>query len=287
MPSVFLSHNSRDKAFARKLASMLEDNGVNVWIDEAELKVGDSLIQKIGSAIEETDFVAVVLSPNSVDSTWVKKELAIAMERELSERKVTVLPILKEPCDIPPFLKDKIYANFTRQDLFETSFSKLLRTLGIEKSTRKTIPVEPEIAVHPRVEELTMDPAKFKDIKIIGIDSSRTYKPDPNTGLYNIYFELSDYPPSEWVQIFDAERRFPRHSMWREAWVEGKYIVVYCPPDEVKRFHLNDIKYDTVTCNVKYKGFLEDEAAQKMHEIQKEKEEKAKVDSAFKDLNFE
>ena len=68
MPSVFLCHSSKDKAFARKLASMLKANGVDVWIDEAEVRIGDSLIHKIGSAIDETDYVAAILSYNSVTS---------------------------------------------------------------------------------------------------------------------------------------------------------------------------------------------------------------------------
>jgi hypothetical protein len=53
MPSIFLSHSSRDKFFVRELAKKLQDAGVEVWIDEAELKIGDSLTQKIGRAIDE------------------------------------------------------------------------------------------------------------------------------------------------------------------------------------------------------------------------------------------
>ncbi len=42
-PSVFLSHSWDGKCFARKLAQRLRRNGVDVWIDEAELKVGTHL----------------------------------------------------------------------------------------------------------------------------------------------------------------------------------------------------------------------------------------------------
>jgi hypothetical protein len=34
MVSIFLSHSSGDKNFARKLASVLEENKIKVWIDE-------------------------------------------------------------------------------------------------------------------------------------------------------------------------------------------------------------------------------------------------------------
>jgi len=62
MVSVFLSHSREDKFFARKLAEKLQENGVQVWIDEAELRVGDSLIQKISEAVKRTDYVAIVLA---------------------------------------------------------------------------------------------------------------------------------------------------------------------------------------------------------------------------------
>ena len=47
MSSIFLSHNSKDKPFVRKLADDLRKKGHYVWVDEAEIKVGDSLIGKL------------------------------------------------------------------------------------------------------------------------------------------------------------------------------------------------------------------------------------------------
>jgi predicted nucleotide-binding protein len=69
MVSVFISHSSKDKFIARKLAEELEKNGVTVWIDEAEIRIGDSLIKKISDAVKKTDYVAVILTTNSVQSS--------------------------------------------------------------------------------------------------------------------------------------------------------------------------------------------------------------------------
>ncbi|PEU28639.1 hypothetical protein CN532_11480 [Bacillus wiedmannii] len=57
MPSVFLSHSSKDKFFVRKLAERLIHSGVEVWIDEAEIKIGDSLIEKISQGIKGADYL--------------------------------------------------------------------------------------------------------------------------------------------------------------------------------------------------------------------------------------
>lgn len=65
--------------------------------------------------------------------------------------------------------------------------------------------------------------SEFRDITITGVDKEKAYKPESETALYRIYFTLSADPPSVWGQIFQAERRLPRHTMWRRAWVEGSF----------------------------------------------------------------
>ena len=51
--SIFLSHNSQDKPFTKRLARDLDNHEVKYWLDEAEIKIGDSLIEKIRSGISE------------------------------------------------------------------------------------------------------------------------------------------------------------------------------------------------------------------------------------------
>src|SRR5688572_21863802 len=98
---VFLSHTSADKVFVRRLAGDLKAHRVGVWLDEWEMRVGDSLTERIQQGIEESAYLAVVLSPRSVDSAWVRRELSAAFAAELERRRVFVLPILAEDCDIP------------------------------------------------------------------------------------------------------------------------------------------------------------------------------------------
>jgi hypothetical protein len=131
VPSIFLSHSTSDKSFVRNLAEQLSLAGVRVWLDEAEIKIGESLTEKIGQAIWEADFVGAVLSANSIQSNWVQKELQLALQKGIQGRKIVVLPILLELVEIPPFLRDKAYANFTSPDRFSGSLKKLLEALGI------------------------------------------------------------------------------------------------------------------------------------------------------------
>jgi len=128
MGSIFLSHSHRDKAFARKLSDALKSRGFRVWLDEAEMQIGDSLITKIEVAIKECEYLGVVLSPSSVASEWVRREVNMALTEEIRGKKVKVLPLLHEQCEIPGFLLDKLYADFSGG--FEQGLAYLLGRLS-------------------------------------------------------------------------------------------------------------------------------------------------------------
>lgn len=123
MYNIFLSHTADDKPFARSLTKSLNNVGIKVWIDEAEIKVGDTLIEKIREGIDSVEYVGVILSPAAVESNWVKRELDVAMNQEIENRRIKVIPILYKACELPGFLKGKLYADFT------TSFTDGLRLL--------------------------------------------------------------------------------------------------------------------------------------------------------------
>ncbi len=146
MSSVFLSHSHADKPFARKLGADLRKAGHAVWIDEAEINIGDSLIEKIREGIDQVDYVAAVISSNSAESKWVTRELDIASNREIEEDRVIVLPILIENVGLPGFLKGKLYGNFIDSGKYNEQLSLLLRKLGstappitAEAATKKTL----------------------------------------------------------------------------------------------------------------------------------------------------
>ena len=129
--SIFLSHNYLDKEFVRKLALDLECHGIRVWLDEAELKIGDSLIEKIRDGIDNVNYVAVILSPNSIESRWVQKEIDVAMTLEINGKEIKVLPLMLELCELPGFLLGKFYGDFTNKDKYEDPFRSLVNTMGI------------------------------------------------------------------------------------------------------------------------------------------------------------
>lgn len=116
-PDVFLCHSSADKRFVSKLANDLKSLGVHVWFDEWRLQVGDGLHNVIGEALERSAFIAVVLSPSSIESKWCQSELEQALTREKREGKKVALPLLYRRVQPPPFLEGRLYLDFSHSYL--------------------------------------------------------------------------------------------------------------------------------------------------------------------------
>jgi hypothetical protein len=140
MTSIFLSHNWADKEFTRRLARDLQKAGARVWLDEAEIKLGESLISKIREGIDSVEYVGVILSPTSAKSEWVQREVDIAMNQEIEGKKVKVIPILHKRCDLPGFLKGKLYADMTSEADYAAALPKILDRLGLSSPKQIEIP---------------------------------------------------------------------------------------------------------------------------------------------------
>lgn len=128
--SVFLSHNHKDKEFVRRLAQDIESHGIRVWLDEAEMRIGDSLVQKIREGIDSVDYFAVILSEHSVNAPWVVNELDVAMNYQI-QGKIKVLPIVLSLIELPSFLIGKLYGNFTNSNNYNEQLKSLINSMGV------------------------------------------------------------------------------------------------------------------------------------------------------------
>jgi hypothetical protein len=82
VPHIFISHASSDDGFVKELRVALESLKLPVWVDSRNLCGGNKLAPEIERAIEDARQVIVVLSPNTVNSPWVRREIAKAIEVE-------------------------------------------------------------------------------------------------------------------------------------------------------------------------------------------------------------
>ena len=112
----FISHASEDKDdLVRDLAEALKKEGFEVWYDEFELKIGDSLRKKIDNGLSKSRYGIVIVSHSFISKNWPEYELNGMVAREMNGHKV-ILPIWhkitkNEVLEFSPSLADKMALN--------------------------------------------------------------------------------------------------------------------------------------------------------------------------------
>lgn len=124
---LFISHSSQDKDYANILYTDLKNAGCVPWLDEWDIVGGQSIPAEIEKGIDNSDFLLILLSKNSVASNWVRTEWESSIWDENKDKQIRVIPILIEDCTIPRFLKAKKYIDF--REGYAEAFRNLLYTI--------------------------------------------------------------------------------------------------------------------------------------------------------------
>jgi formylglycine-generating enzyme required for sulfatase activity len=227
--TLFISYARKDVEFAQKLNADLQRHGVTTWIDELGIRSGEDWPDRIAMAIEGCKAMLVILSPHSVASRWVRRELAFA-----DTKGKRVLPLLYKPCGLPKWF-ELSFGNVQRADFsrgsYDTNLTELLasiqQVLGLTVATlaQEEIPVwlrilreegleEPSLEEVPTAEEVVAEAAD-----VLTISSP-------------IHLELVRVPAGEFlmgsdpVKDKDAEDdEQPQHRVYLSEFRIGKYPV--------------------------------------------------------------
>ncbi|HZK75860.1 MAG TPA: toll/interleukin-1 receptor domain-containing protein, partial [Candidatus Kapabacteria bacterium] len=96
MPEVFISYAKSDRPHALDLAGELRAHGFSVWIDQGSIGGAKNWTTEIVEAIDACTTFVCLLSPHSLASHNVAKELQLA-----SEKRKHILPVLIERVTLP------------------------------------------------------------------------------------------------------------------------------------------------------------------------------------------
>lgn len=91
--SCFISYSTLDQDFADRLHKDLQANGVRCWFAPQSIQGGRKVHEQINEALKLHDKLLLVLSNNSMESSWVKAEIAETRARELKENRRCLFPI--------------------------------------------------------------------------------------------------------------------------------------------------------------------------------------------------
>ena len=126
-PKAFISHATEDKErFVIPFATKLLASGVDAWVDQWEMRPGDSLVTKIfEEGIGNSEYFIIVLSKTSVNKKWVREELNNSFVQSL-ENKLKLIPVRIDDCDIPISLLQLLRIEIQDINNYDKEFQSLI-----------------------------------------------------------------------------------------------------------------------------------------------------------------
>jgi tetratricopeptide (TPR) repeat protein len=161
-PQVFISYSRRDEAFARRIHEHIQGLGYRVWMDVFDIPVGTRWPDAIDHALNESDIVLGIMSPDSLGSVNVKNEWdwAIANQRRI------VLLMLKA-CQVPFHYVSLNYIDFTSLDA-ERAFDQLRRSLVRPSASAPIRSPQPILPLSSSIERDQDAGQRHRDVTLFG-----------------------------------------------------------------------------------------------------------------------
>jgi hypothetical protein len=198
-PQVFLSHSTLDKKIVYRLATDLRKLGIQVWLANEQVQVGDNISDKIADALSVSQWVILILSENSIQSHFTNRELVLAFDEEKKRNRPFILPAVIGYIELPELLKDKQYADF--RENYVGGLVKLIERI-------KPSALDQEIFWKQFVEPENQEKIRLEEERR-RLEAERWYE----KVLYNELFLLADEDQELADSLIEYEsRQFPQES---------------------------------------------------------------------------
>jgi hypothetical protein len=129
------------------------------------------------------------------------------------------------------------------------------------------------------------------DIRIARINTDKTRKTNGSYTEYQVYFEMSGTPLQAWRDIFGREWKDLMSTSGSKAGsqaadIDGRFLVVHCPLEEVAAIHLPVLKKAVAATNTAYKRYVQEHATEQKHRNDVWKQERKAVEDMAELLHF-
>ncbi len=104
-PLIFISHAAGERAFARQLAAELTRAGLNPWLSEDKVLPGENIHLAIGQALEASDALVVLLSPEAAQSPTLTYEVSYALGAQRFANRV--IPVMVHRTSEMPWILER------------------------------------------------------------------------------------------------------------------------------------------------------------------------------------
>ena len=181
------NHNPRDSRITRHLQSKLENfripkelrkgkdtKGVGrVFLDKGELEVAGDLDEKILWALEHSEFLIVICSPESKESPWVHKEIEYFLQFHEKDNVLTVVTE-GEPKDVLPeiLLQREVVADTGERFVIPQEPLACDYRGPIRKAEKEELPRLVAALIHCRYDDLMQRQRSYRMKRMIAVLTS-------------------------------------------------------------------------------------------------------------------
>lgn len=99
-PRIFISYSRTDSAFVDRLEANLQSSGFRTWVDRRKLEGGQDWVDQLQEAIDQCQVILVVLSPEAVQSKYVRMEYRYALSQNKLVIPLEYRPLRTIPIDL-------------------------------------------------------------------------------------------------------------------------------------------------------------------------------------------
>ena len=121
-------------------------------------------------------------------------------------------------------------------------------------------------------------------IRLVRLNTDKTRRIDGSFTGYQVYFELSQTPPTAWKDIF--AREWSDVNPMQEAGIDGGFLVMHCPLQKIAS-HLPVLKKVVAATNEAHKRYAQEQATERERQEDVWKDERQTVEDVAKSLQFE
>lgn len=242
---IFISHNSVDKPWVIKLKVALENQNIKVWLDKDEIRPGDLFAQALEDGIEVSKTVALIVSPESMESGWVKEEYYRALSLANAKKQpLRIIPIILRTAELPGFLSSRNWVDFRDEARFTDNVKILIWGItGQKENTKDTIVLPFVIAAMTKKQAKDLFEGKTKRIDGFTELRENLFQLISPDDLLNSYSDNAD----GWNFPFGGGEKIST-TIWQTLEdlnvkiQEAKRAIVYSPKFETERFFSKDNK---------------------------------------------
>jgi hypothetical protein len=104
---IFISYSHADSQWAKEFALSLRQRGVDVWLDQLEIKPGEPLSEAIERGLRGSDLVVTLINAENLSKPYLFFELGAALS--MGKRIVGIVPEGFDTVKLPQSLRARRY----------------------------------------------------------------------------------------------------------------------------------------------------------------------------------